>query len=286
MLPVGGHDGATWALTRDLALAAEAEGLDSVWLADHLLYKPPEGELVGMTEAWTLLSALAAVTRRVEIAPLVLCASFRSPGMVAKMAAALDEVSGGRLILGVGAGWHDPEYEAFGFPTDHKVSRFEEWLEIVARLVRGERVTFKGSYHSVEDCVLVPPPGRRIPVLVASHKPRMHGLTAKWADAWNTAWYGLPDDRFRERMAALDEALAAAGRDPADLERTVGIVVRDPAQEPEAEDDDSLAGSVEDVAAALAGYAQLGFAHAIVLPQPMTVDMVERVAEAVRLSRG
>ncbi len=286
MLPVGGHDGASWALTRDLALAAEAEGLDSVWLADHLLYKPPEGELVGMNEAWTLLSALAAVTERVQIAPLVLCASFRSPGMVAKMAAALDEVSGGRLILGVGAGWHDPEYEAFGFPTDHKVSRFEEWLEIVARLVRGEQVTFEGRYHSVADCVLVPPPARRIPVLVASHKPRMHGLTAKWADAWNTAWYGLPDDRFRERVDGMDAALAAAGRDRADLERTVGIVVRDPAQETEDDDGDSLAGSVEEVAAALAEYEQLGFAHAIVLPQPMTARSVERVAEAVRLSRG
>jgi alkanesulfonate monooxygenase SsuD/methylene tetrahydromethanopterin reductase-like flavin-dependent oxidoreductase (luciferase family) len=286
MLPVGGHDGATWALTRDLALAAEAEGLDSVWLADHLFYKPPEGDLVGMNEAWTLLSALAAVTERVEIAPLVLCASFRSPGLVAKMAATLDEVSGGRLILGVGAGWHDPEYEAFGFPTDHKVSRFEEWLEIVARLVRGEQVTFEGRYHSVTDCVLVPPPGRRIPVLVASHKPRMHGLTAKWADSWNTAWYGLPDDRFRERTAALDEALAAAGRDPADLERTVGIVVRDSAQEPATEEEDSLAGSVEEVAAALAEYEQLGLAHAIVLPQPMTARSVERVAEAVALSRG
>jgi alkanesulfonate monooxygenase SsuD/methylene tetrahydromethanopterin reductase-like flavin-dependent oxidoreductase (luciferase family) len=287
ILPVGAHDGATWALTRDLALEAEVEGLDSVWMADHLFYQPPDGgELVGMSECWTQLSALAALTRRVEIAPLVLCASFRSPGMVAKAAAAIDEISAGRFILGVGAGWHDPEYEAFGFPTDRKVSRFEEWVEIVARLVRGEHVTFAGEYHSVTDCVLVPAPQRRIPLLIASHKPRMHGLTARWADAWNTAWYGRPDERFRERTAALDEALTAAGRDPATLERTVGVVVHDPEQDAQPEDEDGLVGPVEDVAGALGEYAQLGFAHAIVLPQPMTLRSVQRVAEAVRLSRG
>jgi alkanesulfonate monooxygenase SsuD/methylene tetrahydromethanopterin reductase-like flavin-dependent oxidoreductase (luciferase family) len=287
MLPVGGHDGATWTLIRALAVAAERHGLDSVWIADHLLYKPPDdGELVGMHEAWTVLSGLAAVTERVELAPLVLCASFRSPGMVAKAAATLDEVSGGRLILGVGAGWHDPEYEAFGFPTDHKVSRFEEWVEIVARLVRGEQVTFDGRYHSVAHCVLVPPPERRIPLLVASHKPRMHGLTAKWGDQWNTAWYALPDDRYRERQAAMDEAVAAAGRDPASLERTVGIVVHDPEQGAQPDDESDLAGSIEDIAAALGEWAGLGFAHAIVLPQPMTERSVERIAEAVRINRG
>jgi len=290
MLPVGELDGASWPLIRDLAIAAEEDGLDSVWLADHLLYKPPDGgELVGMNEAWTLLSAVAAATTRVEIAPLVLCASFRSPGMVAKMAAALDLVSEGRLILGVGAGWHDPEYEAFGFPTDHKVGRFEEWVEIVARLVRGEQVTFQGRYHSVEDCVLVPRPERRIPVLVASHKPRMHGLTAKWADSWNTAWYGLPDDRFRERVAGMDEALAAVGRDPADLERTVGVVVVDPEQRTEEDEEGGpytpISGPVEDIAAALAEYERLGFAHAIVMAEPMTRRSVERVAEAAQLSR-
>ena len=226
MLPVGEGDGGIlgWPVLRELAECAEAKGLDSIWVADHLLYQPPEGDAKGMHEAWTLMSALAAVTERVEIAPLVLCASFRNPGLVANMAATLDLVAGGRLTLGVGAGWHDPEYEAFGFPTDRKVSRFEEWVEILARLLRGERVTFEGRYYSAKDAKLTPAPERKIPLLVASHQPRMHGLTAKWADSWNTAWYGLPDDRFRERVDGMDAALAAAGRDPADLERTVGII--------------------------------------------------------------
>ena len=146
MLPVGDDDGPDggmprWADIRALAEAAEATGLDSVWLADHFLYRPggEDPRTYGMHEAWTLLSAVAAVTERVELGTMVLCASFRSPGLTAKMAAAIDRCPSGRLILGVGAGWHDPEYEAFGLPTDHRVGRFAEWLEIVARLVRKER---------------------------------------------------------------------------------------------------------------------------------------------------
>ena len=128
-----------------MAETAEGCGLDSVWIADHLLAEMQDGTVHGMHDAWTLLSAVAAVTTRVELGPLVLCSSFRDPGVVAKMAATLDEVSDGRLVLGLGAGWHDPEYEAFGFPTEHRVSRFAEALEIIVRLLRGERVSFKGG---------------------------------------------------------------------------------------------------------------------------------------------
>jgi alkanesulfonate monooxygenase SsuD/methylene tetrahydromethanopterin reductase-like flavin-dependent oxidoreductase (luciferase family) len=286
MLPMheAGEGIAGWPALRELAQCAEAQGLDSVWLADHLLYQPPEGDAKGMHEAWTLMSALAAVTERVEIAPLVLCASFRSPGLVANMAATLDLVAGGRLTLGVGAGWHDPEYEAYGFPTDRKVSRFEEWVEIVARLLRGERVTFAGRYYSVKDAALIPPPERKIPLLVGSHRPRMHRLAAEWGDAWNTAWYGHPDDRFRERVDGLDSALVAAGREVTDLERTVGIIVSDPEQ-PE-EEGESYPATAEEIAAVLGEYDRLGFSHAIAFPQPATVQSVERLAEAVRLSRG
>lgn len=122
MLPVGDMDAPAdlptrWADVRAVAQTAEEFGLDSVWIADHLLAQMQDGTVHGMHDAWTLLSAVAAVTTRVELGPLVLCSSFRDPGVVAKMAATLDEVSGGRLVLGLGAGWHDPEYEAFGFPS-------------------------------------------------------------------------------------------------------------------------------------------------------------------------
>jgi probable F420-dependent oxidoreductase len=288
MLPVGEmDDAADWTGIRLLAEKAEAEGLDSVWVADHFLYQPPDGaDPQGLHECWTLLSAVAAVTSRVEIAPLVLCASFRSPGLVAKMAATLDMVSGGRLLLGVGAGWHDPEYQAFGFPTDHKVSRFEEWLEIVIRLLRGENVTFEGAYYETRGAVIVPRPARRIPILVAGNKPRMLGLVARHADAWNTAWFGHPDERMDERLRLLDEAVAAQGRDPGTLERTVGLIVIDPEQAEPEEEDSHFAGTVDELAELLREHERLGFGHACVIAEPRTPRSVERLAEAARLTRG
>lgn len=287
MLPLGEtQDVGSWARIRELAEAAEAHGMDSLWVADHFFYKPPDGgEPQGMHEAWTLLSAVAAVTSRVMLAPLVLCAPFRNPGLVASMAATLDEVSGGRLLLGVGAGWHDPEFEAFGYPPDHKVSRFEEWIEIVAGLMRGGEVTFEGRYYQAQDAVVLPPPSRRIPILIAGNKPRMMSLVARHADSWNTAWFGRPDDRLRERLAALDQALDDAGRDRASLERHVGLLVRDPDQ-PGEDESDFFAGSVEELADLLREHEQLGIAHAVVILEPRTPESVERLARAVELSRG
>jgi alkanesulfonate monooxygenase SsuD/methylene tetrahydromethanopterin reductase-like flavin-dependent oxidoreductase (luciferase family) len=145
---------------------AEALGLQSVWVCDHFISSPPGRPVEGIHEGWTILSALAASTSRVELGQLVMCASFRNPALLAKMAATADAVSGGRLILGLGAGWYDPEYEAFGYPTDHRVGRFEEALQIIGPLLRGESVAFAGRYHQVRDAMLLatrsvdPDPGR------------------------------------------------------------------------------------------------------------------------------
>lgn len=287
MLPLGEtRDVGSWPRIRELAEVAEAEGLDSLWVADHFFYRPPDGgETHGLHEAWTLLSAVAAVTGRVELAPLVICGAFRSPGLVASMAATLDEVSGGRLLLGVGAGWHDPEFEAFGYPPDHKVGRFEEWIQIVVRLLRGETVTFDGRWHQTRDAVLLPPPARRIPLLIAGNKPRMMSIVARHADCWNTAWFGRPDERLRERLEALDRALDDAGRERSSLERHVGLLVRDPDQ-PAEDDADFFAGDVEELAGMLREHEQLGIAHAVVILEPRTPRSVERLAEAVLISRG
>ena len=254
MLPVGDMDAAedpstTWSHVRTVAETAEGCGLDSVWIADHLLAKMQDGTVHGMHDAWTLLSAVAAVTTRVELGPLVLCSSFRDPGVVAKMAVTLDEVSGGRLVLGLGAGWHDPEYEAFGFPTSHRVSRFAEALEIIVRLLRGERLSFQGRYYEVLDAALLPPPGRSIPVLVAGRKPRMLQLTSTWADAWNTAWYAEPNERFHAEVEGFERALQDAGRSNYDVERTLGILVgKDPG---------------DAIARKLQTWAEIGFDHVI-----------------------
>jgi probable F420-dependent oxidoreductase len=283
MLPLGAGDGPDggmpgWNDVRAVAEAAEQGGLDSVWIADHFLYRDPEGQIYGMHESWTLLTAVAAVTSRLELGNMVLCASFRDPGLTAKMAATLDEVSGGRLILGVGAGWHDPEYEAFGLPTDHRVGRFEEWLEIVARMIRGETVTYEGTYYKVQDANLDPAPPHRIPILVAGHRPRMMRLTAQWADLWNTAWYGTPNEKVEEGLETLRQAIETAAKPANSVTATAGIIVRDPDQQ--VADPSPQAIEVQDLPAAITAYEKLGVEHLIISPEPMTPTTVERIAEA------
>jgi alkanesulfonate monooxygenase SsuD/methylene tetrahydromethanopterin reductase-like flavin-dependent oxidoreductase (luciferase family) len=147
MLPLGADETNGFADLRAMALEAEASGLDSVWGADHLIYRDDEGT-VGIHECWTVLTAVAAITSRVEIGPMVLALPFRNPALVAKMAAELDEVSDGRLILGLGCGWHEPEYQAFGYPFDHRVGRFEEALEVIVRLLREGSVTYAGQLRA------------------------------------------------------------------------------------------------------------------------------------------
>jgi alkanesulfonate monooxygenase SsuD/methylene tetrahydromethanopterin reductase-like flavin-dependent oxidoreductase (luciferase family) len=151
-------------------------------------------------------------------------------------------------------------------------------------LLRGEKVTFEGEYFTTRDAVLEPPPARDIPILVASFGARMLRLTARHADAWNTAWFGAPDERLRERLGELDAALAAEGRDPATLERTVGIEVRDPDTAPPAEqdgDDRAFDGSVHELAEAFGAYDELGIGHLMVVLQPMTEASLERLALAL-----
>jgi alkanesulfonate monooxygenase SsuD/methylene tetrahydromethanopterin reductase-like flavin-dependent oxidoreductase (luciferase family) len=271
----------TWPQVRTFAQHAEAVGLHSLWVCDHLLSGPPDD---GIHEGWTILAALAASTSRVELGQLVMCTSFRPPALLAKMATTADAVSGGRLILGLGAGWYDPEYQAFGYPTDHRVGRFEEAIAIIGPLLRGERVTLAGRYHQVRDAVVHPPPERPIPILVAAKGRRMLRLTARYADAWNTAWFGLPDDLLQRRLAELNAALEAEGRDPATLRRTVGMEVRDPeATAPGGDPGEGFGGAVDELARAVDAYEQLGIDDLILQLEPKTTRSLDRVAEALEL---
>ena len=169
----------------------------------------------GLHECWTVLAALAEATRRVELGTLVMCTSFRNPGLLAKMAATLDHVSGGRLILGIGAGWHDPEFEAFGYPTDHKVSRFEEAFDHHPRPHPrrvGPTSTGRMSRHTTPSCR--PAARADLPILVGAGAPRMLELAARRADAWNLAWFGPPNERLARVRAELAEACRRAERIP------------------------------------------------------------------------
>lgn len=287
MLPLAADATGGFPDIRAMAVTAEGSGLDSVWGADHLIFRD-EKETVGIHECWTLLTAVAALTSRVEIGPLVLALPFRNPALTAKMAAELDEVSGGRLILGLGCGWHEPEFDAFGYPFDHRVGRFEEGIRIIAPLLRGESVTFEGHWHQVTEAELLPRPVRNggPPILIAGKRPRMLRIVAEQAAQWNGAWYGFPDqaDELRTRLAGVRGALEAAGRDPSTLTLTAGIFVAYEGADDDAPDN-AIRGTTSEVADALAGYAELGISHLIIHVFPRTPDAVARLGEAAALAR-
>jgi probable F420-dependent oxidoreductase len=168
-----------------MAKAAEEVGFESLWLGDHLLYDGPER---APWESWTSLSALAAATSTVRLGPLVACAGFHPPAVLAKMASTIDEISGGRFVLGLGSGWNRREFDAFGIPYDKRVSRFEEAFAIISGLLRGERVTLDGTYHRADDVVLLPKPARQTPIMIGSNGRRTLGFTLPHVQAWNTWW--------------------------------------------------------------------------------------------------
>ena len=286
IIPMG-EDGDTgesprYADIRALALQAEAAGFDSVWVYDHLLYRFPDRPTLGIWECWTILAALAEATERVELGTLVMPVSWRNPALLAKMATTVDEISNGRLILGLGAGWHDPEYDAFGYPTDHKVSRFGEALVLICELIRTGRADMDGRWTTARDAVLVPPARPDIPILVAAFGPRMLGLTAQHADAWNTAWHGLPDERMADGRAALAEACERIGRDPAAIQFTAGVTVR---YGDGADSAPALAGTPDDVARGLQVHADAGVDHLVAALEPMTAATLSEFAQAVELHR-
>jgi probable F420-dependent oxidoreductase len=266
-----------------LARAAEAVGFDSVWLGDHLLYHEPER---APWEAWTLLSALAAVTDRVTLGPLVACAGFHPPGLLAKMAATVDEVSGGRFVLGLGAGWNDVEFRAFGIPFDHRVSRFEEAFAIVRGLLAGERVTLAGRYHAAEAAILLPPPARRVPLMIGSNGPRVLGIALPHVDAWNTWYrdYGNAAEGFAALNERISAAARAAGREPGEIERSACVlVVLDRAAGGRPIDMPPLEGSPKQIAARLGELAEAGADEAILVVSPISERSIRELAEVVAL---
>lgn len=280
-----------------MARTADAVGLDSIWLGDHLLYDLPGGVTRGPWEVWTSLAALAAVTERVQLGPFVASTSFHAPAMLAKMAATVDAISGGRLVLGLGAGWNEREYTAFGFPFDHRISRFEEAFTIITALLRDGRIDFHGRYHSVSDCVLDPVPVRPggPPLMLGSTSPRMMRIGLPHVDLWNTWWsdYGNTADGFAALRARVEDAAAAAGRAPDEVEATAAVLVQLPGGVGRVMGDSAYADEVRPVRgepAAIAEHLQAmaaaGAAHVQLVLDPITEASIEVAGAAVaRLDR-
>jgi alkanesulfonate monooxygenase SsuD/methylene tetrahydromethanopterin reductase-like flavin-dependent oxidoreductase (luciferase family) len=268
-----------------MARAAEEVGFDSIWVGDHLLYRDGGPER-GPWDAWTLLAGLAGVTERVTIGPLVACTAFQRPGILARTAAAVDELSGGRLVLALGAGWNEPEFRAFGIPFDHRVGRFTEAFEIVRRLLGGERVSFAGAYETVDDAVLLPAPARRPPLMVGATGPRMLAATLPHVDAWNIWFdlYGNTPQGFVTANRAIDEAAERAGRDPGAIARSACVLVvldRTAGERPVPEGVTPLEGSAEAIAASLGDLARAGADEAILVVSPITERSIRALGDAL-----
>lgn len=270
-----------WPEYRDMAVAAEQTGFDSIWVGDHLLYRSETG-VTGPWEAWSLLAAIGAVTDRVLIGPLVAATSFHSPAMLAKKAATVDEISGGRLVLGLGAGWNRVEYDAYGFAFDHRAGRFEEAFTIVRTLLTEGSIDFQGRYYTLRDCELAPPPRPGgPPLMIGSIGPRVLAATLPYVQSWNAwfAWYGNTPEGLATMLAGIDRACEEAGRPPSEVERTVAVMVRMPdavgRYYGDSDDVPVEAIDVDRLAEHLARLAELGVGHAQLVIDPITTESVE-----------
>jgi probable F420-dependent oxidoreductase len=277
-----------WPELLDMTRAIEDLGYDSVWLGEHLLYRWPDLPARGPWEAWSVLAAVAASTSRVEFGPLVACTAFHNPALLAKRADTIDEISGGRLILGLGAGWNEIEFRAFGVPFDHRVDRFEEAFTIIRTLLQDGAVDFDGRFYQARDCELLPrgPRPGGPPLMIGSNGPRMLRITAPHVQAWNT-WFadiGNEPAGVPELRARVDEACRDVGRDPAAIERTVAVLVRLPGgtgrvQGSYAEAQPTpLEGPPDAVADVLRAYAREGVGHVQLVMDPITRGAIEAFA--------
>lgn len=291
VLPMGDSfvDGATvrWAEIRQLAVAAEGFGFDTVWTADELLWRKADGSAQGWWECVAMTGAVAAATSRIKVGTWVLSALHRNPAITAKAVETLDEISGGRFVLGLGSGHAGVQAHTFGLPEDHVFGRYEEALSIILPLLRQGRADFEGTYHAargLEQRPVGPRPGG-IPLMMGAKGPKMLELAARHADIWS--WY--VEERsdlveFGPRLEALLRACDAVGRDPATIGRSAGIAVEPTAFTGAAE---AVAvpvrGSPEEIADALRGFRDAGFTQVEILTWPPSLAALEAFAPVIEL---
>lgn len=294
-----GEDGRLvgWSELRQMATLADDVGFDTIWVGDHLLLRdaPDDDQPVhlpagvsgrGMWDAPSLIAAMAMVTKRVTLGPAAACTSFRNPALLAKIADTLDEISGGRLILMLGAGWHSPEYAAFGYPFDHRVGRFEEALQIIVPLLREGHVDFEGRYYMARDCELRPrgPRSGGPPIWIGGKRPRMLRLVARYADAHNYGAHGGAH-AVAELSADLDAACGDVGRDPSTLRRTCNVQIVAPGMHEPLAPVQVLRGSTDDIARQLHAYASAGIKHLTLYAFPWELKTVEHLGPVIEALR-
>jgi alkanesulfonate monooxygenase SsuD/methylene tetrahydromethanopterin reductase-like flavin-dependent oxidoreductase (luciferase family) len=263
-----------------MARAAEDVGFDSLWVGDHLLYRDP---VRGPWDAWSTLAWLAGITERIDLGPLVACTAFHPPGVLARMAAATHELSDGRLVLGLGCGWNEVEFRAFGLPFDHLVSRFEEAFTIVRQLLAGEHVTFHGRYHDVDDAVLLPKPETTPKLMLGANAPRMLSIGLPHADSWNTWFsrYGNTVEGFAAENAGISATAERVGRDPETLERSACVFVSVESAGLRNNDTGTPAVPAGALAAHLEALEQAGADEAILVADPITEESIRSLGTLI-----
>lgn len=274
---------ARWDEIRAMAVSIERLGFDSIWVGDHLLYED-EGHRRGPWEAWTQLAAIAAVTDRVTIGPLVAALPFHNPAVLAKQAATVDEISGGRLLLGVGAGWNQVEFEAFGLPFANRVARFGEEFEILRRLLAGQRVDFEGRFHTLAGAELLPAPRPGgPPLMIGSNGPRLLALTLPHVQGWNSWFTHFDNDpaRLPPLLDQVDRICREVGRDPATVERTVTVLLQFGDAAERRSSHCPITGNAREMADRLARLRDLGIAHVQLVLDPITLETIERAFDVV-----
>jgi alkanesulfonate monooxygenase SsuD/methylene tetrahydromethanopterin reductase-like flavin-dependent oxidoreductase (luciferase family) len=262
-----------------LSQTAAAAGFDGLWFPDHFSFPSDEG-LRGSWDAWTLIAAIAASVPNVHLGPMVACTAYRNPGVIAKMTEMIQDISGGRFILGLGAGWAEPEYKQFGIPFEPRVTRFEEALRIIHGLLREGHADIQGKYYQANEAVNLPRAvsGPSTPILVGSSGDRMLGLLARYGDAWDTGWGGKTDE-LKAKVAKLEAACAAMGRDPKTVVRSVSVGVAaegfsgDPAS--------VLSGDTSEKAGFLREIEAMGFSHIRIGLNPLTPANIEAFAPVI-----
>lgn len=283
-----------WPELRQLAKLSEDVGFDTLWVDDHFLMATAgespetEGKLRGVWDCWSLLAALSEATSRVTLGPFVTCTSYRNPALLAKIADTIEDISGGRLLLGVGAGWNEPEYTAFGFPYDHLASRFEESLQIIVPLLRDGYVDFVGKYYQARELELKPrgPRPKGPPIWIGAKGPRMLRLVAQYADAFNGVWHTNPAE-LTARFEQVDAACRELGRDPETLLHTGGTYIALPGPDGQVASQRvaTIKGSVDEMIERIHAYAPTGVKHLTFSLEPWSpvgIERAGRVIEGVR----
>ena len=282
-----------WPDILEKARLADELGFDSVWIPDHFIFGVEENDLEGFWECTTMLAALAASTSRVKIGTLVICTAFRNPALLAKMADTIDQISNGRLILGLGAGYYDPEFEAFGYRTGKLASRFDEAIQIIHDLLRYGVVDFDGEFYQARHCELRPrgPSLGGPPIMIAARGPRMMRLTARYADLWNEVFVNADPDhvtKYRDLKGRLDAACEESGRDPASLGRTVAVFVQvtNDAGDNWNREGQLVSGSAAAITRFLDQFTAEGVSQIIVAPAPQTPAGIESLAPVLERWRS